>query len=65
MSYGLEKYPQETSACVAKRNTLRQTLEERKKSAEEQLANVTQALKFLNDNPSFETFHDLIGKTGF
>lgn len=47
------------------RETLRRRLEDRKKGAEQHLADVTQALKFLDDNPNFEAFHDLLGKTGF
>jgi hypothetical protein len=47
------------------RQTLRQRLEERQKADEEYLADVTNALKFLDENPSFESFHNLIGKAGF
>jgi hypothetical protein len=47
------------------RPTLRQRLEERQKASEEYLADVTNALKFLDENPSFELFHNLIGKAGF
>lgn len=65
MSYGLNKYPQETAVCVPTRQTLRQQLEERQKSAQEHLADVTQALEFLDKNPNFESFHNLIGKAGF
>jgi hypothetical protein len=50
---------------VGMRETLRTRLENRKKAAEEHLADVTNALKFLDDNPNFEAFHDLLGKTGF
>ena len=50
---------------VPQRQTLRQRLEERKKAAEEHLADVNQALKFIDDNPNFESFHNLIGKAGF
>ena len=51
--------------CVQTRQTLRQRLEERKKAAEEHLADINQALKFIDDNPNFESFHNLIGKAGF
>lgn len=47
------------------RETLRQRLEARKKAAEEHLADLNKALKFLDENPNFEAFHDLVGKTGF
>jgi hypothetical protein len=59
MSYGLDK------AYAEQSQTLRQRLEERKKAAEEHLADVTQALEFLDKNPNFESFHNLIGKAGF
>ena len=50
---------------VQSRQTLRQRLEERRKGAAEHLADVEKALKFLDDNPNFEAFHDLLCKTGF
>ena len=63
---GLEKvYAEQTQLCTPVRQTLRQRLEERKRAAEEHLADVNQALEFLDKNPSFEVFHNLIGKTGF
>jgi hypothetical protein len=55
----------ETAACVPTRQTLRQRLEERKKAAEEHLEDVTKALEFLDKNPAFELFHNLVGKAGF
>ena len=48
-----------------KQETLRERLENRKKSAEQKLADITKALEFLDKNPGFETFHDLVGKVGF
>ena len=56
---------QNAELSVPQRQTLRQRLEERKKAAEEHLADVNQALKFIDDNPNFESFHNLIGKAGF
>ena len=56
---------QTAELSVPQRQTLRQRLEERKKAAEEHLADVNQALKFIDDNPNFESFHNLIGKAGF
>jgi hypothetical protein len=47
------------------RETLRKRLEDRRKAAAEHLQDVEKALKFLDDNPNFEAFHDLLGKTGF
>lgn len=50
---------------VPTRMTLRERLEDRKKDAEEALADIMQALEFLDKNPSFEAFHNLIGKAIF
>lgn len=47
------------------RETLRKRLEDRQKAAKEHLDDVNKALKFLDDNPNFEAFHDLLGKAGF
>lgn len=66
MAYNeLSKYAEPTQACVPTRQTLRERLVERKRSAEEHLKDVTQALEFLDNNPNFESFHNLIGKAGF
>lgn len=67
MSYdmNLKGYAEAGSIAVSQRQTLRERLTERKRSAEEHLSDVTQALEFLDKNPSFESFHNLIGKTGF
>jgi hypothetical protein len=63
---GLDKtFAEPGQLCVLTRQTLRQRLEERHKAATEHLADVTKALKFLDDNPNFEAFHDLLGKAGF
>lgn len=48
-----------------RRMTLRETLLERKKQFEERLAEVDSALVFIDKNPEFENFHNLIGKVGF
>lgn len=63
MSYA--NYPQEATLAVPTRQTLRQRLVERQKEAEERLADINSALKFLDENPNFEAFHNLIGKAGF
>lgn len=66
MSYNeLTNYPGKDQVVGLTRQTLRERLVERKRSAEEHLADVTQALEFLDKNPTFEAFHNLIGKTGF
>jgi hypothetical protein len=65
MSYDMvEKYPQQTLDTLS-RQTLRERLLERQKRAQENLNDITQALEFLDKNPQFEAFHNLIGKTGF
>jgi hypothetical protein len=66
MSYDMK----EAQMCVPggislMRETLRKRLEDRKKAATEHLDDVSKALKFLDDNPNFEAFHDLLGKAGF
>lgn len=50
---------------LLRRETLRIRLEQRQKDAQEHFNDVTKALKFLDDNPNFEAFHDLLGKAGF
>lgn len=54
-----------TTGLLGHRPTLRERLIERQKEAQERLNDITQALEFLDKNPGFETFHNLIGKTGF
>ena len=61
----VDKYTTAGQTCVPTRQTLRERLLERKRTAEEHLADVNQALEFLDKNPNFESFHNLIGKTGF
>lgn len=61
----VKEYATPGQLAVPTRQTLRERLIERKRSAEEHLADVTQALEFLDKNPAFESFHNLIGKTGF
>ncbi len=66
MSYDLnQKYPEATSAVCLSRQTLRERLLERQKQAQEHLNDINEALEFLDKNPGFETFHNLIGKAGF
>jgi len=61
----LAKYSELSQICTSTRQTLRERLVERKRIVEEHLSNATQALEFLDKNPAFESFHNLIGKTGF
>ena len=65
MDSEINQYHQSQQACTPTRETLRRRLEYRIKSAQENLKNMEEALKFLNDNPSLEVFHDLINKIGF
>lgn len=48
-----------------RRMTLRERLLENQKGLQEALANVTSAIEFLDKNPEFENFHNIIGKAGF
>jgi len=65
MDMGLKEYANTAQVCAPTRQTLRERLKERKQAAEEHLADVNHALKFLDENPNFEAFHNLIGKAGF
>jgi hypothetical protein len=60
-----KSYAKQSQVCVPTRATLREWMLERKKATEEHLADVNQVLKFIDDNPNFEVFHNLIGKAGF
>lgn len=62
---GLSKYPQETALCAPQRQTIRERLEEQKRFLSEQLSNIESAIKFMDDNPNFENFHNLVSKIGF
>lgn len=61
----LSKWSEETQACVSIRQTLRERLEENKKHVTENLANINKALEFIDKNPDFENFHNIIGKAGY
>jgi len=45
--------------------TIRQRLERQLKIHIERAESIKQAIKFMDDNPNFESFHDLIGKIGY
>ena len=47
------------------RETLRDRLENQKRTLEGALADVNQALAFIDKNPDFEKFHDVVGKAGY
>lgn len=48
-----------------RRQTLRERLIEQKIVLEEQLKNLNEALEFMDKNPAFENFHNVVGKAGF
>ena len=48
-----------------RRQTIRERLEEQKRVVQEHLTNLDMALKFMDDNPNFENFHNILGKIGF
>lgn len=54
-----------TSLNGPRRMTLRERLLENQKGLQEALLNVTSAIEFLDKNPDFESFHNIIGKAGF
>lgn len=47
------------------RQTLRERLEEQKRALEGALADVNEALGFIDKNPEFEKFHNVVGKAGY
>lgn len=51
--------------CMPYRQTLRERLMQQKTEIERHLENLNAALKFMDDNPNFEAFHDTITKAGF
>lgn len=61
----IKHYAEQSQVCVPKRQTLRERLEEQKKYVTEHLANINSALEFMDKNPDFENFHNIIGKAGF
>lgn len=63
--YGINVQGIEGGLGYQQKRTLRERLEDRKAQAEGHLKDVADALKFLDENPNFESFHNLVGKTGF
>lgn len=53
------------SLDTIRRQTLRERLVEQKTVLEAQLVNLNDALKFMDENPSFENFHNTISRAGF
>lgn len=47
------------------RATLRERLEEQRRTAKEFLDGIEAAIKFMNEHPDFENFHNTLGKIGF
>ncbi len=65
MERQLTNYATEGTIVAGQRQTIREQLEERKRAADEHLQDVIKALEFLDKNPDFEVFHNLLRKTGF
>lgn len=61
----LQSYPEQGQVCMPIRQTIRERLQEQQRQVADQLANIESALKFMDDNPNFENFHNLISKIGF
>lgn len=61
----LSKYSEVAQPCAPIRQTLRERLVEQKRYVVENLANINSALEFMDKNPDFENFHNIIGKAGF
>lgn len=55
----------ETSAGRLGRQTLRDRLINNRDEIKAHLDNLNAALEFLDKNPEFENFHNIIGKAGF
>ena len=51
--------------CLAEPQTIRERLERQLRTHIERAESIKQAIKFMDDNPNFESFHNLIGKIGF
>jgi hypothetical protein len=64
-NYPMAECEKLTSIGLDRRQTLRERLVEQKTALEAQLANVKDALEFMDKNPSFENFHNTISKAGF
>lgn len=60
-------YPQvaKESTGLLARESIKETLTRRREEAAIHLQNLDNAIKFLNENPNFESFHDLLRKSGF
>ena len=54
-----------TELCVPTREPLRIRLERNRRDTHDKLNKLDQAIKFLDNHPEFENFHDLIGAVGF
>jgi len=62
---GLIQNPQGAVCVSPEQETIRQRLERQLKIHIERAESIKQAIKFMDDNPNFESFHDLIGKIGY
>ncbi len=61
----IDKYNMQGQVCMPTRETIRERLVKQRLMAVEHLANLESALKFMDENPNFENFHNLVSKIGF
>ena len=54
-----------TIGSIPRRQTIREKLEEQRRTLQEHLTHLDQAIKFMDENPNFENFHNILGKIGF
>lgn len=63
--YPMEQSEKTLAEVRIRRQTLQERLVEQKIALESQLSNINDAIGFLDSNPSFENFHNIIRKAGF
>lgn len=63
--YPMAENAKTASIDMGRRQTLREGLLETKRVLESRLANINEAISFLDTNPEFEQFHNIVGKAGF
>lgn len=63
--YPIAQVEKASAGLSVRRQTLRERLIEQKTVLEAQLSNLNEALEFMDKNPSFENFHNVVNKAGF
>lgn len=65
MSYDREAKVANIQGAVLSMETLRKRLERNREQTADRLAAIDKTIAFLDANPGFEEFHNLIGKVGY